>query len=132
MRNSRSKIPLFPTSTPRVVRPLRAALGGRKYRPLSASLGRYSSALAVLAAMAFVGVNPGKAATVFWDPDTNAANNVAGTQFGLGGAGTWNAGNLNWWNLAADNSWLTGNTANFGGVAGGLITMGAPISAGGL
>jgi hypothetical protein len=32
----------------------------------------------------------GHAATLFWDPDTNAANNVLTSQSGLGGVGAWN------------------------------------------
>ena len=65
-----------------------------------------------------------KGATYDWDQTGGGA---------LGGTGTWNTSNSNWWNGASNIAWpnLT-DTARFGGTTGGLVTLGSAINAGGL
>ena len=68
----------------------------------------------------------------YWDSDAAPAGNaVIGT--GLGGTGTWDTSLLNWWDgIATDGAWTNGtNNAIFTGTAG-TVTLGAPITAGGL
>jgi fibronectin-binding autotransporter adhesin len=92
----------------------------------------------MIALMAFWQIGqPLQAASYYWDSDATGVNNVL-TGGGLGGLGTWNATGLNWWNgsnlsagsLSAWNN--SGNdTAIFRGTAG-TITLGTPITVGGL
>lgn len=69
-----------------------------------------------------------------WDPDANAANNnVPNTGDGLGGGGTWDTAASRWWNgVNPDQPWNNGtfDTAVFGGLTGGTVTVGAPVVAG--
>ena len=85
---------------------------------------------------AALGFFPAQAAAgiVYWDANEDSTNNTAsGTD--LGGSGTWDATSLKWWPdlAAADQAWNNGSwdTAVFSGV-GGTVSLGAPISAGGL
>jgi autotransporter-associated beta strand protein len=70
--------------------------------------------------------------TYYWDQDATAAGNQLDGS-GLGGTGTWNLGDLFWWNNADPNvSWPnTDNRAVFAGTAG-TVTLGSNINAGGL
>ena len=81
------------------------------------------------------------AATLFWDSDYNGTNGISGA---IGGAGIWNTTNLAFdpdsFGASAFNNtngnnalWVNGNndTAVFAGTAG-QITLGAPITVGGL
>ncbi len=81
---------------------------------------------------------PLQAATLYWDTDTNAANNNVGTGAGLGGAGNWNnslSGTplQNWFNGTSDTSWVNENndTAVFRGAAG-TVTLTDNVTVGGL
>jgi autotransporter-associated beta strand protein len=77
---------------------------------------RRNHARLVLAAAASVAgfatlTQPAGAQTLYWDGDADPSDNVndaAGT--GLGGAGTWNATNLNWWDgtSGTDTTWVNG------------------------
>ncbi len=75
--------------------------------------------------------------TYYWDPDGNAANNVFATQAGLGGAGTWGTG-ATWWDRSLptlpDFAWSnsSNDTAVFGGLASGTVTLSGQQTAGGL
>ena len=55
----------------------------------------------------------------YWDPDQNASNNNLATQAGLGGGGTWDTINPEWWDgsSASDVAWNNSgyDTAVFGG-----------------
>ncbi|EDY17460.1 autotransporter-associated beta strand repeat protein [Chthoniobacter flavus Ellin428] len=95
---------------------------------------RLSSWIVLSTALTLSAAKVAHASTLYWDPDTVPGNNVFGTQAGLGGAGTWNATNVNWWDgsSATDTLWASGNIASFGGTAGGALTLGSPISVGGL
>src|SRR5689334_8014532 len=64
-------------------------------RPLASSLARFSSAAAMLAALAMAGSTTSKAATLQWDPN---GNTDAGA---TGGTGTWD-------NVATNLSWFDG------------------------
>lgn len=67
------------------------------------------------------------AATLTWDANTI----TSGAQ---DGSGTWNSGNTNWWNGAANVSWnnATPDNATFGAASGnaGVITLGENITVG--
>src|SRR3954447_17073409 len=56
-------------------------------RPLGVSLARFSSSVAMLAALAG-GAASSKATTLYWDADNNPYNNIL-TGTGLGGTGLW-------------------------------------------
>ena len=100
---------------------LRAA---RPLRPLSISLARFSSALAIAAAMTLAGSGATHATILDWDPAGNLSNS--------GGTGVWNLTNVNWNNGTIDVLWPNAdNIARFG-LSGGTVTLGAGISAGGL
>ncbi|MCX6850548.1 MAG: autotransporter-associated beta strand repeat-containing protein [Verrucomicrobia bacterium] len=75
---------------------------------------------------------PLQAATLYWDQDSTALGNVT-TGGGLGGTGTWDITSPNWWNgVATDAAWINGtDIAIFTGTAG-TVTLGGPITAGGL
>src|SRR5258707_5879630 len=96
-------------------------------RPLSLSLARLSSPLAVCAAI--VGTARG-AGFLYWDGDSNPANDsYLGT--GLGGLGQWNTSTQNWWNGSADVAWSNTaplSTAVFTGTPG-VVTLAVPITA---
>ena len=50
---------------------------------------------------------------------------------GVGGAGTWNTSNLNWWTSTANVAWPTTGTDNdaiFAGAAGGNLAVGSAVS----
>jgi len=64
-------------------------------------------------AVLLIGFSSGPAAAVdfYWDADATAGGN--GTDgAGLGGAGTWDASLLNWWDLSADLAWPNDNFSN--------------------
>ena len=74
---------------------------------------------------------PLQGATFFWDPDADGSNSA------VGGTGTWDITAFQW-DVDADNSnsnnvaWLNGiDIASFGGTAG-TVTLGVPITVGGL
>ncbi len=71
-------------------------------------------------------------ASFYWDNDATAAGNAT-TGAGLGGTGTWDIATSNWWDgVSVDQAWPNStDTAIFTGTAG-AVTLGAPISAGGL
>jgi RHS repeat-associated protein len=76
-------------------------------------------------------------ATLYWDPDRNAANNVISTGAGLGGSGTWSEGGAAVWFNPSTNgyvAWSTslGDNAVFAGPAGGMITITGTIGAAGV
>ena len=103
-----------------------AAAAAAKSRKPSALAG----SIAMLAASAFMlGSAPeAKAANRFWDPL------FSGTATG-GGPGSWdNLTTANWYNGVADVTWDNSalDIAFFGGTAGGAVTLGGPITAGGL
>jgi autotransporter-associated beta strand protein len=80
-----------------------------------------------------------QAANVYWDSDTNGANDLL-TGSGLGGTGTWNTSTSatplsNWWpgTGTVDQQWNNANndTAIFSGTAG-TVTLGDAVAVGGL
>ena len=97
----------------------------RPLRPLSVSLARMSSSLAIAATMALA--VSARATVLDWDP--------AGNQSNSGGPGAWDLTSSFWHNGAAvaDQVWVNANldTAQFGGT-GGIVTLSTGISAGGL
>ncbi|CAN5834178.1 autotransporter-associated beta strand repeat-containing protein [soil metagenome] len=104
----------------------------RRYRT---SLGAFMTALvAIWQTLSPMNLS---AATYYWDADTIAAGNNATTGVGLGnliGPFTWNTSFNNWWDGVAvtDQPWVNGvDTAVFTGTAG-TVTLGVPITAGGL
>ncbi|MEZ5384461.1 MAG: autotransporter-associated beta strand repeat-containing protein [Prosthecobacter sp.] len=71
------------------------------------------------------------AATLFWDADADGGNAI------IGGTGTWDTATVQW-DIDADNgnsnntTWTNGiNIASFGGTSG-TVTLGEPITVGGL
>ena len=94
-------------------------------RPLSISLARLSSSLAIAATMALAG--SARATVLDWDP--------AGNQSNSGGLGTWDLTGSVWHNGVAvtDQAWVNANLdiARFG-LTGGTVTLGTGITAGGL
>ena len=122
--------PIFPSRNHLITiisRPMKTPQNIRQTRikpSFIASLSR-SLALATLAAM---GLGQADAANYTWDPTFDTGT--------TGGAGTWDTTIANWWDGAADVAWpnLTTDTAIFGGVAGGLVTIntGAGVNAGNL
>ena len=67
-------------------------------------------------------------ALVYWDGDSNSANNNPTTGAGTGGSGTWNNSNPTWYNGSSNNAWTAGKDAIFWGTAGS-VTLAAPQSA---
>ena len=98
-------------------------------RPLTASLGKYASALALSAALA-AGTAISRGATFYWDSDQNAAGNSV-TGAGLGGMGTWDTASPRWWNgVSADVAWpnTAADIAIFTGVPG-VVTLSGTLTA---
>ncbi|HEV7406105.1 MAG TPA: hypothetical protein VGO11_24375, partial [Chthoniobacteraceae bacterium] len=104
----------------------------RRRRPLSVSLARFSSSLAMLGALA-AGGGSAKAATFYWDSDSDPYNNVV-TGTGLGGSGLWDLTTPLWWNAPgfANQVWTNNATPDFAVFTGtaGTVTLGAPMSVG--
>ena len=80
-------------------------------------------------------------ATLYWDPDRIAGNNMVGTGAGLGGSGTWSDGGAAVWfdpgmNAGAGGhvAWSSsrGDTAVFAGPSGGSVTIAGSLSAAGV
>jgi YD repeat-containing protein/autotransporter-associated beta strand protein len=80
-------------------------------------------------------------ATLYWDPDRIATNNVIKTGAGLGGSGNWSeAGAAVWFNPALNGtaggyvSWNSsaGDTAVFTGPSGGTVTISGTVGATGV
>ena len=92
-------------------------------RPLAISLSRFSSSLALAAAMALAG--SARATVLDWDPAGDFSNS--------GGTGAWNLTSPIWNNAGIDQIWNNGNLdiAQFGNTAG-TVTLGTGITAGGL
>ena len=97
----------------------------RTVRPLSISLARFSSALAIAAAMSLAGGSKTQAVILDWDPAGNLSNS--------GGTGAWDLTSAFWNSGAVDSVWSNAgnNTARFG-LTAGTVTLGAAITAGGL
>ncbi|MGB8166617.1 MAG: autotransporter-associated beta strand repeat-containing protein, partial [Chthoniobacteraceae bacterium] len=97
-----------------------------KPRPLSVSLARFSSAIAVCATM----LAAARGATFSWDSDALGTNNAA-SGAGLGGSGIWDtSAPAKWWSGGnTDVLWNNaGNdTAVFDGLAG-TVNLGAPVT----
>jgi autotransporter-associated beta strand protein len=76
-----------------------------------------------------------QAANLYWDGDATAAGNDATTGAGLGGTGTWDTATAEWFSAGTllNSAWSnSGNdVAYFTGNAG-LVTLGEPITVGGL
>jgi len=77
---------------------------------------------------------PLQAATLYWDADTIAlSNSITGAN--IGGSGTWNTTNTNWWDGASSTdtiaSFGSGDTAVFSGL-GGIVQLTSPFSLGGI
>ena len=77
-----------------------------------------------LLAFAFIGT--AGAASKYWDPSISGGPSD--------GTGTWNAALTNWWSGTADVVWAANDIAIIGTAAGtaGTITLGSPITCGGL
>ena len=77
---------------------------------------------------------PLHAATLYWDADTQAFGDTITGQ-NLGGSGTWNTTNTNWWDGSSSSdtiaSFGSGDTAVFSGL-GGIVLLGSPFSLGGI
>lgn len=90
----------------------------------------------VAAALLGVGVSKApqaKAANLYWDSDATAAGNNISNGTGLGGAGTWDTSELEWFNGTDNVAWSNSalDVAYFTGTAG-TVTLGGPITVGGL
>jgi fibronectin-binding autotransporter adhesin len=86
---------------------------------------RLSSWLVLSTALTLGVPRAARAQSLSWDPnDTSGAN--------LGGSGTWNTTNPNWWTGTSDTTWISADTAVFGGSIGGTVTLTSPITAAGL
>jgi autotransporter-associated beta strand protein len=77
---------------------------------------------------------PLHAATLYWDADTQAfGDNITGQN--LGGSGTWNTTNTNWWDGSSSTDTIaafgSGDTAVFGGL-GGIVLLNSAFSLGGI
>src|SRR5688572_5835373 len=72
---------------------------------------------------------PAQAAILYWDNDGSIAGNSLSTGANLGGSGSWNSANSNWWNssLGSLQGWSDGSDAVFWGTAGAVTA--ATISA---
>ena len=76
---------------------------------------------------------PLQAALFYWDADTIAlGDSITGQS--LGGSGTWNTTNTNWWDGSSGTDAIaafgSGDTAVFSGL-GGIVQLSAPFSLGG-
>ena len=79
---------------------------------ISSPAGRAAVTLTALLAL---GTGASRAANIYWDSDTNGANNNISTGAGLGAAGNWNnlaSGTplVNWWpgSGTTDQTWVNG------------------------
>ncbi len=103
---------------------------------ISSPAGRAAVTLTALLAL---GTGASRAANIYWDSDTNGANNNISTGAGLGAAGNWNnlaSGTplVNWWpgSGTTDQTWVNGtDTAIFWGTAG-TVKLTDTITVGGL
>src|SRR3954463_11022440 len=82
------------------------------FRPLSISLSRLTSSLAIAAAMSLAGAATARAATLQWDPNGSLTNPPTN------GGGIWSTSVARWFNGATDVVWANGNIAQFNGVGG--------------
>ena len=104
----------------------------RAKRTVSPQFIRRLSSWLVLSAGVAVGVQTAYSLSLQWDPsDTGSTTGASG------GAGTWTGAARNlWYNGSSDQAWVNSDffdTATFAGTPGtGLVTLGAPINAGGL
>ena len=77
---------------------------------------------------------PLQAATLYWDADTIAlGDSITGAN--LGGSGTWNTTNTNWWDGSSSTDTIaafgSGDTAVVSGL-GGIVLLSSPFSLGGI
>ena len=97
----------------------------RKFSALSGSILKLAASVLLLGAASL------PAAVVYWDADGNAIGNDSSSGAGLGGSGTWNPSNSNWWDgsSASDAAFpVTGtDTAIFTGT-GGIVQLGSAIT----
>jgi fibronectin-binding autotransporter adhesin len=74
-------------------------------------------------------------ATLYWDPDADTTGNDVTNNVNIGGSGTWDTSSARWFetNTLTDIAWTNSNNdiAFFTG-PGGSVTLGAPITAGGI
>lgn len=110
----------------------------RRKRAASPQFIRRLSSWLVLSAGLFVGAETAYSVlNLQWDPDTNAGNNIPGSDAGTGGAGTWGNTLSQFWLpfTTPDQAWSNTTNANdtvtFAGTAG-TVTLANPISAGAL
>ena len=97
----------------------------RKFSALSGSILKLAASVLLLGAASL------PAAVVYWDADGTAIGNNSSSGAGLGGSGTWNALNSNWWDGSSPSDAAfpgTGtDTAIFTGT-GGIVQLGSAIT----
>ena len=97
----------------------------RKFSALSGSILKLAASVLLLGAASL------PAAVVYWDADGTAIGNNSSGGAGLGGSGTWNASNSNWWDgsspLDAAFPSTGTDTAIFTGT-GGIVQLGSAIT----
>ena len=97
----------------------------RKFSALSGSILKLAASVLLLGAASL------PAAVVYWDADGTAIGNNSSSGAGLGGSGTWNASNSNWWDGSSPSDAAfpgTGtDTAIFTGT-GGIVQLGSAIT----
>lgn len=103
------------------------------YPAIASFASPIKSLLALAAILAAIALAPISAfATVYtWDADANPANGATD------GSGTWDLSGMNWFNSGTDIAWTNSSAdiANFGqgaGGAGGTVTLGTTLGAGGI
>ena len=97
----------------------------RKFSALSGSILKLAASVLLLGAASL------PAAVVYWDADGTAIGNNSSSGAGLGGSGTWNASDSNWWDGSSPSDAAfpgTGtDTAIFTGT-GGIVQLGSAIT----
>ncbi len=102
----------------------------KRVQPSIHFVKRLSSWLVLSTILTVAAPSVSQAADVYWDSDLNAGNNAL-SGAGLGGSGIWDNALANWWDGLLNNAWVAGDTAIFTGTPG-VVSLGAPITAGGL
>ena len=97
----------------------------RKFSALSGSILKLAASVLLLGAASL------PAAVVYWDADGTAIGNNSSSGAGLGGSGTWNPSNSNWWDgFSPSDAAFPGtgtDTAIFTGT-GGIVQLGSAIT----